>query len=51
MKVISSRNNHSEIKNYFLLPGIPTTLLHLLKDNDQFCRLKAAECYYVIAST
>ncbi|CAF0974035.1 unnamed protein product [Rotaria sordida] len=28
---------------------IPATLLELLKDNDQFCRLKAAECYYVIA--
>ncbi|CAF0914935.1 unnamed protein product [Adineta steineri] len=29
---------------------IPATLLALLKDNDQFCRLKSAECYYVIAS-
>ncbi|CAF4742350.1 unnamed protein product, partial [Rotaria magnacalcarata] len=29
---------------------IPATLLDLLKDTDQFCRLKSAECYYVIAS-
>ncbi|CAF2998566.1 unnamed protein product [Rotaria socialis] len=28
---------------------IPATLLDLLKDTDQFCRLKSAECYYVIA--
>ncbi|CAF0797239.1 unnamed protein product, partial [Didymodactylos carnosus] len=30
--------------------GIPGTLVSILKDNDSFCRLKAAECYYVIAS-
>lgn len=29
---------------------IPTTLLGLLKDEDEFCRLKSAECFYVIAS-
>ncbi len=33
---------------YFL--DIPSTLLDLLEDKDQFCRLKSAECYYVIAS-
>lgn len=28
---------------------IPATLMKLLKDPDQFCRLKAAECYFVMA--
>jgi hypothetical protein len=33
-----------------LLAGIPSTLIKLLRDKDQFCRLKAAECFYGIAS-
>ncbi len=32
-----------------MILDIPSTLLELLNDDDQFCRLKSAECYYVIA--